>query len=460
MTAIVYLPDACECPSPRRFQSGRRLWELTNRTQCSFFSPPCPLNLISLRVCVAASVPGFLQTCYDVNPRIQQAVTPLASKEFVSTMAWCEVAATARGKPKPNAVDAGSNDFKQALQKLAISISGAHGSTHTVMVRWRSVENQTASKTTIFSVGFAPVELKTAFVDKAAKMMNTVQGFHLLDHELAVSDVVAQQGLRFYIRVPEGWADDTLMEAMIQQAGMNPDHVLSFGYDMLKKTSCNAPSGEMYFNFDPAGCVNHGAAVYDEDTYEPTTSIMQPPSSFFVTLPDGTEDHIKVRKVGACQFCWKPGGRHGECIYKDFCKVCLTRWDEMEGGGKRHACCQGDMFREKIKTGFNPNMQAGPEKPPSTIAEDLQATMLEHIREAKRKRDEDKMKDEFDVEQYLAENQISAEEVPDPDFEEDVQPAAKASKADIMASPNSASASQVEDQNAAPAEEGIDSDLE
>jgi hypothetical protein len=365
-------------------------------------------------------------------------------------MAWCEVAVTARGKPKPNAVDAGTNDFQQALQKLAISVSGAHGSTHTVMVRWRSVETQTAAKTTIFSVGFAPVELKTAFVDKAAKMMNTIQGFHLLDHELMVSDVVAQQGFRFYIRVPAGWADDTLVEAMIQQAGMNPDHVLSFGYDMLRKAGCNAPSGEMYVNFDPAGCVNHGAIEYDEDTYEPTLAIMQPPSSFFVTLPDGTEDHIKVRKVGACQFCWKSGGRHPNCIYKGYCKVCLTRWDEMEGGGKRHACCQGDMFREKIKTGFKPNMEAGPEKAASSIAEDLQATMMQNIREAKRKRDEDKMQEDFDLEQYMTENPELEEEQVAAEPKDDEQPAAKSSKADVMASPGSAS--QIDDQ--------IDTDLE
>jgi hypothetical protein len=447
MTAIDYLPDACACPSPRRRQSGGRLWELTNRTQCTHLSDSRSLSAALPCACVAASGSGFLAKCYEINPRIQQAVTPLASKEFVSKMSWCEVAATARGKPKPGAVDAGHKEYTQALQTLAIKISGAHGSTHTVMVKWRSVETQAAAKTTIFSVGFYPEELKTAFINKAAAMANSLQGFHLLDHELVVSNVLAQQGLRFFNRVPEGWTDETMLEAMIEQAGLDPDHVLSFGYVMLPKAVCNAPSGEMWFNFSPAGCVNHGATEVDDLTDEPTLAITQPPSSFFVTHKNGSEDHIKVRKAGACQTCWMHPGRHANCVYKDYCKMCLVRMEDMEGAGKRHACCQGDMFREKkAKSAFDHSVDPEPPKEPSSVAEELRTRMAENIREAKRKRQESMEEIEFAMDEWVGDNPDFPDEVPAAEAEEpeetEEQPSAKSPKAAIASSPGSASQNQ------------------
>jgi uncharacterized protein YcgL (UPF0745 family) len=362
--------------------------ELTNRAQLNHISCLIAMCPASPCVCAAANAPGFLATCYENNSRIQQSVSHLSSMEFVSGLFWCEVAATPQKKLTQGAADAGSNDFKKALQTLAITVSGAHGSSHTCMVRWRSSSTSGTVKTTIFNIGFSPEELKTAFVDKATNMMATLRGFKLLDHALTVSNVIEQQGFRFYVPIPEGWTDETLLQAMIEQAGLDPDHVLSFGVELLKKSVCNAPSGDMWFNFAPAGCLDHGSKLAEEFTGDPATSIMQPPSHFFVTLPDGTESHCKVRKAGACQACWLTPGRHPNCPYKDVCKMCLVRWEDMEGSGKRHACCQGDMFRAKTRGAFNPNMGTEGAEESSDLAQSLKERMLENIRNAKRKREE------------------------------------------------------------------------
>ncbi len=385
MPIVPCLTDVPECPSPRRFLFGRRLVELTNRDQLLTPNAPRSHDLCS-RLCTAANTPGFLQEKYDENPRIQQQVTPLSSKDYLTHLSWTECAVVRSAANSGFASDAGSNEFKRALQDLAIRLSGAHGSTHTVFVKWRSAEQSGGTSTTLFNIGFYPAELKEVFVKKARANQDTPRGFTLLDHVLQVSDVVTQQGFRFFVPVPVGWSDETMLQAMVEQAGLDPDHVLTFGYDTNQKASCNAPSGDMFFNFAPAGCTTHGATEVDDITYETTIPILQPPSRFFLTLPDGPETHVKVRKAGAWQVCWDTPGRHSHCIYNHVCKMCLVRYDAMEGKGIRHACGQGDLYREKPKSAFNPNMDAKPVREESSTSRRLKERMAENIERAKLKR--------------------------------------------------------------------------
>jgi hypothetical protein len=393
VTTIACLLNACACPSPRLHLSGGRLVELTNRNQLLLSISSLPLIADSLTMRAAADSPGFLQSICEINPAIAQQITPLSSKDYISTLVWCEVAATFRGPSVIGDTDAGSNDFKRALQEVGIKLSSASGSGHTVTIRWRNVTSSAASKTTIFNLGFYPPELKEAFVKKAEALQAKLSGFWLLKHELQVSDVVAQKGYKFYVPVPPGFSDETLITALVEQCGLNPDYLMAFGFDVLKKAACNAPSGDMYFMFDPAGCAHHGSDVIDgdSDTYEPLEAILQPPSRCFVTHTDGTEHHLKVRKAGACNFCWHVPGRHSDCIYKYVCKMCLVRWEDMENGGQRHACGQGEMSKDKVQTAFNPNMAADQPKPESDIACELRLRTESNIRDAKRKRIEAKV---------------------------------------------------------------------
>jgi hypothetical protein len=389
VTATACLLDACACPSPRLSLFGGRLVELTNRNQITFLISAHLSFNVSPLLLAAASTAGFLQTICDSNPEISQRITPLSSKDYISDLTWCEAAATFRGKVAMGYdVDAGSNDFKKSLQQMAIKMSSAFGSSHTVAIRWRSVESTVDTKTTIFNIGFSPVELKEAFVAKAVALQSKTPGFWLHKHEMQVSDIVSQKGFKFFVPVPPGFTDETLITALVEQGGLNPDYLMAFGFDVLKGAVCNAPSGDMFFMYAPAGCFNHGCEEVDVETeaLDPMNSILQPPSRLFVTHADGSEHHIKVRKAGACNFCWHVPGRHSNCIYKYCCKMCLVRWDAMEGGGVRHACGQGEMSKEKIPAAFNPNMPEEAVRPESDIAAELRMRMESKIRDAKRKR--------------------------------------------------------------------------
>jgi hypothetical protein len=342
-------------------------------------------------MCAAAEKPGFLKTIYDANPRIQQSVTPLSSKDYISQLTWCEVAATraADAELEHKDKDQGSADFKRALQDLAITLSKAHGTGHTVFVKWRSQDSAPGFFTTTYNVGFYPPELHALFIEKATNLGKTPQGFKLMAHVLTVQNVISEQGYRFYVPVPQGWTDESLMQAMVEQANLDPDHILTFGYDVQKKAKCNAPTGDMYFNFAPGGCQNHGSSIFDPTEQEetvPLIAITQPPSRFFVVNPEtGDENHIKVRKAASCQSCWATPGRHSNCIYKDRCKMCLTLYADMEGAGLRHACGQGDFYRPKPKMAYNPNMDSGVGKV-SAVAKNNKRKMEEGIAEAKAKR--------------------------------------------------------------------------
>jgi hypothetical protein len=265
-------------------------------------------------VCLAAEQSGFLHDILEENDRIKQMVTPLASQDYLTKLVFCECTAVSRrtdSGARVNAVESSGNEFKRALQALAITLCGASGASHTVFVKWRSSENTAVSTSTTFNIGFNPPELKEAFVTKARAKMNTLVGLSLLDHELQVSDIVTQQGFKFYANVPPGFTDETLLAAMISEGGLDHDHVLAFGYDVNRRSACNSPSGDLFFYFAPAGCRDHGSTEIDDTslTDEPLISILQPPSSFFVTLPNGSEHHIKVRKAGACQSCWQTPAR-------------------------------------------------------------------------------------------------------------------------------------------------------
>ena len=315
------------------------------------------------------------------NPRIQQQVSRLASTDFQNDLSWCEVTAIGLGQD-PDQAASGQPDFKKCLQDLAISLSAAHGLTHTVLVKWRDYRAVSAESTgTTYRVGFSPPELLERFLDKAKAATESESGFAMLGYQMVVTPIQLEQGFRFFLPVPQGWTDETLMTALVEQAGLNPDHILNFGYDVRKGTACNAPTGDLYFNYAPAGCINHGAQMLNLAGTAPHFEILQPPSRFFVVHPASRqESHIKIRKAAACQDCWGPP-RHGACIYKGLCKMCLIPYDQMEHGGIRHACGQGDIYRPKQPAAFNPNMSSGDlaAQPPSPLALTLKRKLEENL---------------------------------------------------------------------------------
>ena len=223
-------------------------------------------------------------------------------------------------------------------------------------------------------------------MDKAKAAAESEAGFAMLGYPLIATPIQVEQGYRFFLPVPQGWSDESLMAALVEQAGLNPDHILNFGYDVRKGTACNAPTGDMYFNYAPAGCLNHGAEMLNLEGTAPHFSIQQPPSRFFVIHPASRqESHIKVRKAAACQDCWGPP-RHGPCIYKGRCKMCLIPYDEMEYGGIRHACGQGDIYRPKPPAAFNPNMTTADQipSPASPLALKLKRRQEENLAKVRR----------------------------------------------------------------------------
>jgi hypothetical protein len=141
----------------------------------------------------------------------------------------------------------------------------------------------------------------------------------------------------------------------------------------------------MFFNYDPAGCISHGSVTRDP--------ILQPPSRMFVVHPTtGAENHLQVRKAGACKHCWMLPGRHQDsCIYTGYCKMCLERYIDMPQEGRRHACGQGHLSKPREKREANPGVvpQEAPE--PSPLAARLKLRQQENIAaaKAKRKREEE-----------------------------------------------------------------------
>jgi len=207
------------------------------------------------------------------NPKIQQQVSRLASTDFQNDLSWCEVTAVGLGDESDQATS-GQPDFKRALQDLAITLSSAHGATHTVLVKWRDARATSPETSgTTYRIGFYPPELLERFMDKAKAAAESEAGFAMLGYPLIATPIQVEQGYRFFLPVPQCWSDESLMAALVEQAGLNPDHILNFGYDVRKGTACNAPTGDMYFNYAPAGCLNHGAEMLNLEGTAPHFSI-------------------------------------------------------------------------------------------------------------------------------------------------------------------------------------------
>jgi hypothetical protein len=263
-------------------------------------------------------------------------------------------------------------------------MSLAHGEKHIVFVRWRS--NATApdgvTKVTIYNVGFNVPEHRDEFVRRATNAeKSSPGGFRIFTSSTAVSAAIVEKGFRFYVPIPAGWTDEQLIHAMVMQGGLNPDHILSFGADVARGLTVTAPSGDMYFNFAPAGCILHG--------FEHDQPILQPPGRMFVEHPvTGIESHLKVRKAGACKWCWAPGRHFGDstCPLLGQCRVCLDYYEEMPGAGKRHACSQGHIFKEPVKRPVDPGQIPSKAPPSSPLAEMLRKRQEEGLMAAREKR--------------------------------------------------------------------------
>ena len=167
---------------------------------------------------------------------------------------------------------------------------------------------------------------------------------------------------------------------MVMQGGLDFNHVRTFGVDLKHSSVISEPSGDLFFNFAPAGCIGHGS-----DSLVPLT---QPPGRFFVTHPiTGVENHCKIRKAGACGDCWKPGPtRHSGCAYTGTCRMCLIPWEEMPNKGKRHACGQGHLNKEPTKMPALPGEIPAEAPPSSPLALKLKAQLETNIQAAKLKR--------------------------------------------------------------------------
>ena len=381
------LPCLPECPPPGLHLSGGRRGGLTHRYKT--FSLFCVFASLLSPVGAAADQPGFLQDILTANPLIKQQVSALASRNYQDDLTFCEVVAVT------DSADSAQTDFKRALQDLAIATSGAHGQAHTVLVKWKDTNSAPQHVSTTYRVGFYPPELLEAFLAKTKAAMHSDAGLSLLGCKLTVVEIVprdherTEPSYRFYAPIPPGWTDEQLMQAMIEQAGLDFDHVLNFGLDLRRGTACNAPTGDIFFNFAPIGCTNHGASMLNLAGTAPQHEILQPPSRFFVRHPDtGIENHIKVRKAAACQNCWGPPRHDYVCAYKGFCKMCLIAYDDMEAGGKRHACGQGDMYRPRAASAPShppPLLIPGIPAPPSSeLSAKLKAKQLENLARAKR----------------------------------------------------------------------------
>ena len=65
--------------------------------------------------------------------------------------------------------------------------------------------------------------------------------------------------------------------------------------------------------------------------------------------------------------------------------MCLIPYDQMEHGGIRHACGQGDIYRPKPPAVFNPNMSSAQRvpQPPSPLALTLKRKLEENLAKAR-----------------------------------------------------------------------------
>ena len=377
---------ACARPPPCRLLSGGRSAGLTHRAK---LLTPRLLRCSQARThrcCAAASNGGFLADIFECNPLLRQQASAIASAEFQESLHWAEVAA----KPPAAGGDIdkapGTQLFKEKLRDVAIALSHSHGQQHIVFVRWRSdaAAPDGVGKVTIYNVGFSTEELRDEFVRLAAEAEKTTPGgLRILSSAVTVSCAAAAKGYRFYVPIPAGWTDEQLIHAMVMQGGLNPDHLLCFGADLARGLEVTAPSGDMYFNYAPAGCLQHG--------FRDGEPILQPPCRMFVCHPDTQEEsHLKIRKAGACKWCWLPG-RHDtegnkDCPLVGMCRMCLESFADMPEGGKRHACGQGHVYKEPTRKPVFPGMMPDKAPPLSPLAAKLKQQQERGLRIAKEKR--------------------------------------------------------------------------
>ena len=205
------------CSPPSLHLSDGRCGGLTHRSKLLTLLAIAALCLLTC-VTAAAEQPGFLKDVLEANDRIRQQVSALASKNFQDDLSWVEVHATTRDENP----DFASADFKRALQDFAIELSGAHGQTHTVFVKWKDSSSIGASHASVHRVGFYPPELQEVFLRKTHAASNSDGGLSLLGYVLQVLPVMernrtgsqAEPTLRFYAPLPPGWTDEQLMQAM------------------------------------------------------------------------------------------------------------------------------------------------------------------------------------------------------------------------------------------------------
>jgi hypothetical protein len=331
----------------------------------------------------AATAGGLLADIYDCNDRIRQQVSALSSQDFQADLIYAEVTAVAPAAGGDIERRPDSQGFKEALRDCAIEMSGAKAVTDVVFVKWRSQATAAdgVSRATTFNVGFNSAELHAEFVRRAKLLDQTaLGGFRITEAALTVFSVPSARGFRFFVPIPAGWSDEQLCEAMVMQGGLDPDHLLSFGADLAKNHTVAAPSGDLFFNYAPAGCMNHGSVTL--------VPILQPPSRMFVLHPvSGVEHHLQVRKAGACRHCWDTPGRHqSSCIYSGICRMCLEAYADMPAEGKRHACGQGHLSKPRGRSTVFTGEVPSEAPPPSPLAARLRAMQQANIISAKAKR--------------------------------------------------------------------------
>jgi hypothetical protein len=344
--------------------------------------------LLASDTSAAAANNGFLAEVLQCNDGIRQQVSALASQDWQQDLEFVEITATAPASGGDIDRLPNTQMFKEALRDVAIDFSGAKGKEQVIFVKWRSegIAANGVSRTTIYNVGFNPASLQVEFLRRVSLAdEQVIGGFRIHQSAITVFKSPSTRGFRFYVPIPTGWTDEMLLNAMIHQGGLDPDHLLDFGVDSARNKKVSVPSGDMYFNYAPAGCINHGSDIL--------IPITQPPGRMFVEHPvSGAENHLKIKKAGACSDCWAVPGRHPtKCDYKDICRMCLVPYSDMPLEGRRHACGQGHLSKPREKREVDPGVIPISAPAPSTMAAKIKAKQLANINaaQAKRKRVEE-----------------------------------------------------------------------
>ena len=182
--------------------------------------------------------------------------------------------------------------------------------------------------------------------------------------------------------------DTELMTALIDEGGLLPQYVLSYGWNLRATEEGNISSrGNLTLDvyLDPVIRTdhNHGSTLSrdlplaegkDKPDVVPMVKIQQPPAAMEIQMPDSSGVVFKrFRLVGCCKHCLGPPHlrqkkqRSVKCIYDGFCRICLAQLDALPNAGRGHVCTQGVPFK---KPGYDPNMPEGesPMQTPDAVA--------------------------------------------------------------------------------------------